>query len=246
MEVIPAIDIRGGRCVRLIGGDYSREVVFDEYPAAAATRWADAGAERIHIVDLDGALEGRRVNTEVIRSIIKAFHGRIQLGGGIRTSDEAAHILEMGVERVIFGTAAVETPDEVEEVIRRFGSERVVVSVDVKQGRVRTHGWLREEERLTPLGFMRNMADIGVNRFIYTDTKRDGELSHPDFAVVDEVLAEAAKAGWSIIIAGGVTTIDDIRRLAIAGAEGAISGMSLYTDTLDLRSAIEEALKHPL
>ena len=235
MEVIPAIDIRGGRCARLFKGDYAQETVFDNDPVDAALRWVDTGARRLHVIDLDGAKDGMRVNADTVRRIVSAVDVPVQMGGGIRSVDDADAVMQMGVELAIFGTAAVENPDAVEESVEKFGSDHVCVSVDAKDGMVRTRGWLSETS-IRATGLLNQMAsERNVRHFIYTDTTRDGTLSHPNFETVQEVVREIE---YPIMVAGGIATVEDVVRLRDIGARAAITGMAIYTGSLDLADAI--------
>ncbi len=236
MQVIPAIDIRGGRCARLFKGDYEQETVFDDDPVDAALRWVDAGAQRLHVIDLDGAKDGYRVNASSVRRIIEATKVPVQVGGGIRSAIDAEEILDLGAETAIFGTAAVEAPDEVGEAVRHLGQQNICVSVDALDGMVRTRGWL-EGTSLNAIDLINELADEkGVRRFIYTDTSRDGTLSHPNFEAVAEIVS-AIK--YPVIAAGGIATIGDLLQLKHLGASGAISGMAIYTGAVDLEAAIQ-------
>ncbi len=240
MQVIPAIDIRNGRCARLFKGDYAQETVFDNDPLDAALRWIEMGAERLHVIDLDGAKDGARVNAQAVRRIVNSVDVPIQMGGGIRTFEDAAVILDMGVELTIFGTAAVENPDDVQLSVETYGARHVCVSVDAKDGYVRTRGWLAETSlRATEL--LDEMADArGVRNFIYTDTARDGTLSHPNFDAVSEVISQIE---YPVMVAGGIATVEDVIKLREIGAAGAITGMAIYTGSLDLAEAIKSAEK---
>ena len=235
MDIFPAIDLRDGRCVRLTQGDYDRETVFDDDPAAVAKRWADQGARKMHVVDLDGARNGVRANADVVAAIVEAIDIPVQLGGGVRDAAEARRLIDMGVDRVIIGTAAIEAPDEVQKAVEDVGAEHVIVGVDAKDGMVQTRGWL-EQSQVTAIDLARQMVERGVQRFIYTDTSRDGTLTHPNFEAVAE-LSENLR--YPIIVAGGIASIEDLVGLAKLGVEGAISGMAIYSGTLDLKLAIE-------
>lgn len=235
MEILPVIDLRAGRCVRLTQGDYERETVFDDDPAAVARRWAAQGARRLHVVDLDGARDGVRGNAGAVSAIVDAVDIPIQLGGGIRDAGEARRLVDMGVDRVIFGTAAIEAPGEVRTAVENLGPEHVIVGIDAKDGMVQTHGWL-EQSNVTAIELANEMVDLGVRRFIHTDTSRDGTLTHPNFTAVAE-LQENLR--YPIVVAGGIASIEDLVELAKMGVEGAISGMAIYSGTLDLRRAIE-------
>ena len=235
MDIFPAIDLRDGRCVRLTQGDYDRETVFDDDPAAVAKRWADQGARKMHVVDLDGARNGVRANADVVAAIVEAIDIPVQLGGGVRDAAEARRLIDMGVDRVIIGTAAIEAPDEVQKAVEDVGAEHVIVGVDAKDGMVQTRGWL-EQSQVTAIDLARQMVERGVQRFIYTDTSRDGTLTHPNFEAVAE-LSENLR--YPIIVAGGIASIEDLVGLAKLGVEGAISGMAIYSGTLDLKLAIK-------
>ena len=235
MYILPAIDLRGGRCVRLTQGDYDRETVFDDDPAAVAKRWVDQGARRMHVVDLDGARDGVRGNADAVSAIVEAIDIPIQLGGGVRDAAEARRLIDMGIDRVIIGTAAIEAPDEVQAAVEDVGADHVIVGVDAKDGMVQTRGWLAQSE-VTAIDLARQMVERGVRRFIYTDTSLDGTLTHPNFAAVAE---RRDNLRYPIIVAGGISSIKDLVGLAELGVEGAISGMAIYSGALDLKHAIE-------
>ena len=236
MQVIPAIDIRNGRCARLFKGDYAQETVFDNDPVDAALRWVDMGAQRLHVIDLDGAKDGQRINAETVARVARSVDVPIQMGGGIRSVDDADAVLEIGVDMVIFGTTAVEDPDAVQASVEAFGEERVCVSVDAKDGAVRTRGWLTETSLLA-LDLLVEMSERRkVRNFIYTDTARDGTLTHPNFDAVSEVVRGIE---YPVMVAGGIATVEDVVRLRDIGAAGAITGMAIYTGSLSLADAIK-------
>lgn len=238
MEVIPAIDIRGGRCVRLEQGDFARETVFAGDPAEAARRWQEAGARRLHVVDLDGAREGRPVNEAQVRRILAAVSIPVQLGGGIRDIAAVHRFLEAGVDRVVLGTAAVKDQTALLNALALF-RERIVVGVDAREGVVVTEGW-RESSGLPAAELVRRLGDMGVSRIVYTDTLRDGTLTEPNFAALEEVLGAASglPSPLAVIYSGGVSSLEHLRRLAEMGVEGAIVGKALYTGALDLAAAL--------
>jgi len=235
MEVIPAIDLRGGRCVRLEQGDYARETVFDNDPVEVGRRWVAAGAQRIHVVDLDGARDGVRTNAAVVEALVQAVQVPVQLGGGVRDARAAAETLALGVDRVIFGTAALEAPDEVARAVAEQGAERVIVSVDARDGLVASRGWT-QGSGMTALGLMEDMAKLGVARFVYTDISRDGTLGHPNFDAIEKVVRAVR---YPILAAGGVAGTDDLLNLARLGVEGAVAGLAIYTGAIDLEDAIK-------
>ncbi|MHB8575133.1 MAG: 1-(5-phosphoribosyl)-5-[(5-phosphoribosylamino)methylideneamino]imidazole-4-carboxamide isomerase [Dehalococcoidia bacterium] len=247
MELIPAIDIRGGRCVRLDQGDYGRESVFDADPVAAARRWEQLGAPRLHVVDLDGAREGRPVNQAIVARIAATVQIPVQTSGGIRTAATARVHIDSGVARVIVGTAAVEDRDLVQEMVKSFG-DRLVVGIDARDGVVMTRGWLNSSNT-DAFVLAAELRLLGVQRFIYTDIARDGMLQGPNLLAVSAFIR---RAGVPVIAAGGVGSVDDLLQLHAAGAEAAIVGMALYTGDVDLpealvalRAASRPAAAHP-
>ena len=236
MKVIPAIDIRNGKCTRLVEGDYAREIQFDDDPAEAARRWAGMGAEMIHIVDLDGAKDGWLPNSQVVERVIAASQVPVQVGGGIRTLQDAERLLDAGASRIVFGTALVEDPETVAGAASRFGADRVAVSIDAKGGEVRTRGWVAGTG-IDAIGLAeRAVTEIGIKTIIYTDTARDGTLTGPNFKSVSAV---SLAVDCEVIAAGGVSSIDDLLKLQDIGVSGAITGMAIYTGEFDLAEAIE-------
>ncbi|MFH0942151.1 MAG: 1-(5-phosphoribosyl)-5-[(5-phosphoribosylamino)methylideneamino]imidazole-4-carboxamide isomerase [Chloroflexota bacterium] len=233
MEIIPAIDIRGGKCVRLYQGDYSREIVFSEDPVDTALRWQSLGAPRLHLVDLDGAQTGEIVNLATIKEIVGSVLVPTELGGGIRRLETVEQALKIGVERVVIGTAAVENPDLVTEACRRFG-ESVAVSIDARDGKLATHGWLKQTE-IAATDFVRSMVRIGVKRFIYTDINRDGTLTEPNFSAIFELLESTR---LPIIASGGISRLIHIKILKRLGVSAAIIGKALYTGDINLKQAL--------
>lgn len=235
MEVIPAIDIRAGRCVRLYQGDFQRETVVGNDPAEVALEWQRQGASRLHVVDLDGALKGLPANLEIIKGILDSVRIPVQVGGGIRDLATVEKILEEGAHRVILGTSAVEEPTLVEEACRSHG-DRIVVGVDARDGKVMTKAWTLGSA-LTVLELMERMASLGVPRFIYTDISRDGTLTEPNFQAIQELVE---RVSVPVIASGGITSIGHLKRLSAMGVEGAIVGKALYSGAIDLNEAIRE------
>jgi len=233
MEVIPAIDIKGGKCVRLYQGDYNQETIFSEDPVAVALEWRNQGARRLHVVDLDGAASGEVCNMAVIEAIVKEVGLPVQLGGGIRDETTVDTLLGVGIDRVILGTAAVEKPELVKEFCRKYG-EAMVVGIDARDGCVVTHGW-RKGSEITALELAREMAAVGARRVIYTDVKRDGTLTEPDFEGVAELVNGVSLA---VIAAGGISVLSHLRKLRELGVEGAVVGKALYTGDIELREAL--------
>jgi phosphoribosylformimino-5-aminoimidazole carboxamide ribotide isomerase len=233
MEIIPAVDIRGGKCVRLYQGDYNQQTVFDDDPVTAALTWYSQGARWLHIVDLDGAAAGKPQNMDVVEDIIKQSGLFIELGGGIRQEEVAEKLLLQGVSRIILGTAAIENRALVEKLCQQFGEE-VAVSLDARDGKIAIHGW-QKDTVVEVLQLSREMLNAGVRRFIYTDIKRDGTLTEPSFDMIGRLLAEV---NVPVIVAGGISKIEHLRRLKELGAEGAIIGKALYTGDINLEEAI--------
>jgi len=238
MEIIPAIDIRAGRCVRLTQGDYERETVFAEDPAAIARRWQDAGAQRLHVVDLDGAREGRPVNAAAIQRVLASVFLPVQVGGGIRELVAVQRYLEMGADRVILGTAAAKDRLFLGEALARHG-DRIVVAVDAREGVVVAEGW-RETTALKAVDLAQELTGLGVQRIIYTDVLRDGTLTEPNFPAIESLLEtlRAMQPPPAVIYSGGIASIDQLLRLAAMGPEGAIVGKALYTGAIDLAEAL--------
>ena len=236
MEVIPAIDIRAGRCVRLIQGDYSKETIFADNPMEMAIKWESEGAEYLHIIDLDGAKEGSAVNMEVISKICADSAARIQVGGGIRDYETAARYMDVGVSRVIMGTSAVDRTDELERILKSIGAESLVVSVDAREGIVALDGWTRES-RVTVETVVKNIEALGVKRCMYTDILKDGTLSEPNYAGVENVVSST---NMKIMAAGGIAALSQLKRMSIVGVEATIVGRALYTGDIRLRQAIDE------
>ena len=234
MEVIPAVDIKGGRCVRLYQGDYGRETVYSDSPVDMALRWVELGATRIHVVDLDAAKAGVPVNHETAGAIAVAVPVPVQLGGGVRSLETATHAAALGISRVIIGTAAARDMDWVLSVCEALGPERVVVSIDARGGYVALNGWtettgLRVQDMLDRLGA------TGVRRFIYTDIARDGTLTEPSW---NEIMKVHEATGLKTIVAGGVSSVEHLLRLSEIGVEAAIVGKAVYTGDIDLSDAV--------
>jgi phosphoribosylformimino-5-aminoimidazole carboxamide ribotide isomerase len=233
IEIIPAIDVRNGRCVRLYQGNFDQETVFSDDPVEVALHWQSLGAPRIHIVDLDGAFSGEVYNLEIITEIASAVLIPTQLGGGIRKLETIEKMLKAGIERVILGTAAVEDEGLVKQACQRF-QESIIVGIDARDGYVSTHGW-RQETKLKAIELARSMIKLGVRRFIYTDINRDGTLTEPNFSATAELI-NAIKA--PIIASGGVSSLNHLKMLKSLGVEGAIVGRALYTGDIDLKQAL--------
>ena len=235
MELIPAIDLRDGKCVRLYQGDYARETVYSDDPTEMAKRWADMGATRLHVVDLDGAKQGTPGNLKVIRAIVSSVDVPVQVGGGVRTRESAEQLVAVGVSRIMMGTAAVDDPGLIEDLVNSLGTDSIIVTVDAKDGLVALRGWT-ESSTVEAIDVMKKMADRGVSRFLYTDISRDGTLTEPNFQALEQLIEHQVPG---LIAAGGIATEDHILRLASIGVEGAIVGTALYTGDISLTAAIE-------
>lgn len=239
MLVLPAVDIRGGRCVRLVQGVRDRERVYGDDPVAAARRWQDAGAAWVHVVDLDGAFDGRPRNDAVIARMIAALRVPVEVGGGIRDLETIRRYLDAGAARVILGTAAASAPDVLRDACVAFG-DRVAVGIDARGGAVVTEGWVTSTGEPALSAASRVVAS-GARRIIYTDTSRDGMLAGPNLAAFEAMLRVASVP---VIASGGVASADDVRRLralASAGLEGVIVGRALYEARVTLEDLLEAA-----
>jgi phosphoribosylformimino-5-aminoimidazole carboxamide ribotide isomerase len=236
VEIWPAIDIRGGKYVRLKQGDYSRETVFGDDPAAIARHWVELGAKCLHLVDLDGAREGRPVNLASVREIIKASGVPCELGGGIRDEETIRTLLDLGLERLVIGTLALKEPVWFREQCRKFPG-RLVLGIDARGGFVATEGWL--EMSATPaVELAKQFAGEPIAAVVYTDIATDGMLAGPNVA---EMAAMQRAVEWPVVASGGVTTKEDVARLAAAGMAGCIIGRALYEGTITLPDAIDTA-----
>lgn len=234
MQVIPAIDLRGGRCVRLYQGDYAQETVYSDDPTQTALRWVDMGAERLHIVDLDGAKDGSPANLAAVKRIAAATAVPLHLGGGIRDLNTARAAIDAGVDRIMLGTAAVEDAALIRALVAELGADAVIVSVDAKDGRVALRGWTQSSGALAS-DLIADMTNLGVTRFLYTDISRDGTLTEPNFEAIG---ALARMPDVRLLAAGGIARVAHLERLATLGVEGAIVGKAIYTGDIDLRQAI--------
>lgn len=237
MILFPAIDIRGGKCVRLTEGRFDRETVFADDPVEMALQWAADGAEYLHVVDLDGAVAGKPVHAGIIAAIVRQTGLPVQAGGGIRTMGAIEELLSLGAARVILGSTAVKNPVLVATACRQY-DDKIVVGIDARQGRVAVEGWA-ESSGMAAAELAGKMADAGVRRIIYTDISRDGTLTGVNLPETSEI---ARAAGIPVIASGGVRDISDILALATAppGIEGLIIGKALYTGTLSLKEALRQ------
>jgi phosphoribosylformimino-5-aminoimidazole carboxamide ribotide isomerase len=241
MIVYPAIDIRGGKAVRLVEGDYDRETVFDADPVDAALRWAAAGATWIHIVDLDGARDGQRLNAATIGRIREAVSCRLQLGGGIRTIEDVRATSDLGIDRIVIGSAAVTHPELVTAAVGLLGPG-VAVGLDARDGRLATQGW-REQTDVSALDAARRFAADGVRHFVFTDIRRDGKLQGPNLDALREMI-DGVDA--DIIASGGISSLDDIIAVRKLSAAGVIIGAALYHRQFSLEDALDAAAQETI
>ncbi|WP_204103509.1 MULTISPECIES: 1-(5-phosphoribosyl)-5-[(5-phosphoribosylamino)methylideneamino]imidazole-4-carboxamide isomerase [Spirulina sp. CCY15215] len=236
MDVIPAIDLLEGRCVRLYQGDYDRSQIFSDRPVEVARRWESEGATRLHLVDLDGAKQGESVNGEAIAAIVSAVSIPVQVGGGLRDEEKIRQVLDLGVKQAILGTVAVENPDLVGDLCQKFPGQ-IIVGIDARNGKVATKGWLETSE-VQAMDLAQRMESQGVAGIIYTDIHRDGTLSGPNMEALREL---ARSVNIPIIASGGVSSLTDVLSLLSlepSGVTGVIIGRALYTGDVSLTEAV--------
>ena len=238
MKIWPAVDIRGGQCVRLIQGDYDQETVYGANPADMAIRWASDGAGQIHLVDLDGARDGSTANRQAVAEIVNSVEVPCQLGGGIRDRVTVAEYLGLGVERLVIGTKAQKDPDWLSAICKEF-PERIVIGLDARSGMVATDGWLQTSD--TPASELaKRYSKLPIAGIVYTDITRDGMLKGPNL----EALKDIIDAGdVPVIASGGVTTSEDVTEIAKLGAAGCIIGRSLYEGKMTLADAMDAVVE---
>jgi phosphoribosylformimino-5-aminoimidazole carboxamide ribotide isomerase len=236
MIIFPAIDMRQGRCVRLLQGRAEQETVYFEDPVAVAQRWEAEGAAWLHLVDLDGAMSEASQNREIAKRIFKMLRIPVQFGGGLRTLHDLEDVLGAGASRAVIGTAAVQNPDFLTKALQRFG-ERVVVGIDAREGCVATHGW-NQIGSLEAVAFAQSLAQTGVQRVVYTDISKDGTLAGPN---LDASKRLAVESHLKVVASGGIASLDDLRALSdleSIGIEGAIVGKALYERRFTLKEAL--------
>jgi len=234
MIIYPAIDIKNGKCVRLVQGKADAETIYSENPIEVAKKWEEMGAQFLHIVDLDGAFSGVPINMDIIKKIAKSSSIPIQVGGGIRALEKIEEYLELpGVRRVIIGTSAITNPDLLTKAVARF-REQIAVGIDAKNGKLAIHGWVESTE-IYAVSFGKDLKEIGVNTVVYTDISKDGMLSGPNLESTKELIE---RTGLKVIASGGIKSIQDILNLKQIGAAGAIIGKALYTGAIDLREVL--------
>ncbi len=234
-RIIPAIDLKNRKCVSLVQGIPGTERVSLDDPLGIAARWVSEGARVLHLIDLDGAIEGQRLNGSIIESIVKKFNVETQVGGGIRSKKDAAALLALGAGRVILGTAAVNEPSLVEELSHEFGSERIMVALDSKNGRVTTHGWANRSV-YTPVELGRKFEELGAGSILFTDINTEGLLKGVN-PVPTKELVESLNI--PVIASGGITTLSDIEAIKKTGAGGVVVGAALYVGNFTLKEALE-------
>jgi len=234
MLLIPAIDLKNGRCVRLLQGEAAAETVYSNDPAAMARSFEDAGAKRLHLVDLDGAFQGKGANLASIRAILKNISIPVQLGGGLRNAENIEQMFELGVSSVIVGTMAVKNPDILEEVIQRFSGEQVILGIDARDRKVSIEGW-QEGTEIDDVEFALRWKKLGIQRIVFTDIARDGMLTGPNLEALGDF---ARRTGLKIVASGGVSSMEDLELLKTLeedGVDQVISGKAIYEGKLDLK-----------
>ena len=235
--IYPAIDMRGGKCVRLYKGDYNQETVYGDSPFEMAKSFADQGAEWIHMVDLDGAKAGKPVNHERVIKVAKELDVNVQIGGGIRMEEDINYYLENGVNRVILGSVAVSDVEFTKSMLQKYG-EKIAIGLDAKDGLVATHGWL-ETSKVTAVELGKKLAEYGAEVFIFTDIATDGTLAGPN---VEATRLLAEETGKSVIASGGISCLEDVEQLAklqSAGVSGSIVGKAIYSNRFTVKEALE-------
>lgn len=235
MKILPAIDLKDGRCVRLRKGDYATAHRVAQDAVETAERFLSAGAEWIHMVDLDGAKDGTHANYSIVEQVINKTGAKVEFGGGIRSMEDIQTASALGVQRMIIGSAAVQNPDFVKEAVERYG-DKIAVGIDAQNGSVRTQGWLNDSGE-DYIAFAKKMVALGVQTIIFTDIDKDGMLKGPNFS---QLSALRQAVNCTIIASGGVSTLQDIRRLKALQMDAAIAGKAIYTGALDLAAAIRE------
>ena len=235
MIIFPAIDIKDKKCVRLTQGDFDKVNVYGEDPSIMAKKWADYGAEFIHVVNLNGSRDEIGINDETLAKVAKSVDVPIQVGGGIRDEKRVKELLDLGINRVIVGTMAIENKELLKELIEKYKAEKIVVSIDAKNGKVATHGWEKVSD-IDSVDLCKELEQIGVKTIVYTDISKDGMLEGPNFDIYKEL---SQKTSLDIIASGGVTSIEDVKRLLDMNMYGAIIGKALYDNRIDLKEVLD-------
>ncbi|MDR1541195.1 MAG: 1-(5-phosphoribosyl)-5-[(5-phosphoribosylamino)methylideneamino]imidazole-4-carboxamide isomerase [Clostridiales bacterium] len=234
MRIYPAIDIKGGQCVRLKQGDFDRVSLYSRNPADQAEAWQAQGASFIHCVDLDGARHGEGRNNEALKAILSRVRIPIQTGGGIRTLKDVDEKIDMGVCRVILGTAAIKAPQVIKDALKKYNSERIVIGVDAKNGFAAASGWEESSSR-DALELCLELKELGIRTVIYTDISKDGMMQGPNLEQTSRIIQ---KTGMDVIASGGVSSMEDLKRIEAIGASGAIVGQALFIGAIRLREAV--------
>ena len=240
MYVIPAIDLIGGKVVRLFKGDYQKQTIYAENPIETAKEFDKADAAWIHVVDLDGAKSGFPAQLELCSSIASSIEASIEFGGGLRSLEAIDKAIASGVSRVILGTIAADNPNLVSKALAKHGPDRIVVGIDARDGMVATNGW-EEQSNVSAKNLLEEMAEVGIKKFIYTDIEKDGTLTQPNFMEVSVIVNLAREFDATVIASGGVSKLSHLKILADAGVEATIIGSALYTGALNLEEAIKLA-----
>ena len=238
MLLIPAIDLKNGLCVRLLQGESDKETVYSDDPAAMAVKFEEAGAKRLHIVDLDGAFKGVGTNIPSIRSILKNVSIPVQIGGGLRTEEDIDTMIDLGVSSVIVGTMAVKLPSVLEKILKKYSDEQIILGVDSRDRKVSIEGW-KENTEIQDIEFVLRWKKYGIKRVIFTDISRDGMLSGPNLAALREM---AENTGLKIVASGGISSTKDLKQLKSVepyGVDQVISGKAIYEEKIDLRNVFK-------
>ena len=238
MIIIPAIDLKQGRCVQLRQGRKEDETVYSDDPSAVARGWEELGASYLHLVDLDGAFEGGTQNLAVVKKVLENIAIPVEFGGGVRSLRTISDLLEMGLDRVILGTLAVQNPDTVRSAVEEFGPDRILAGIDAKDGHAAVEGWVKTSGT-SAVNLALDMKAVGIERVVYTDISTDGTLSGPNVEATGKL---AIASGLKVIASGGISSIDDLKEIATledVGVDGAIVGTALYEGRVDLKEAIE-------
>ncbi len=236
MKIFPAIDIKNGKCVRLIKGDFENKTEYEMSPFEQASKYKDHGFKNLHVVDLDGALTGKTVNLEIIQDIVSKFNLKVEIGGGVRSLDSIKKYIDAGTDKVILGSAAIKDKFFLEEACQKFPN-KIALGLDAKDGYLSVSGWKENSNQLT-LDYLNEVNDYGVSRLIYTDINKDGMKQSPNF---DETSKVAAKSNCPVIISGGVSSIDDIKKAkSLKNIEGIIVGKAIYDGDIKLEELVKE------
>ena len=238
MQLIPAIDLKNGSCVRLLQGNSDKETVYSNDPAGMAVKFEESGAKRLHLVDLDGAFQGLSSNISSIRSILKNVSIPVQIGGGMRTEEDIDNMIDLGVSSVIIGTMAVNLPDVLEKLLNKYTDEQIILGIDSRNRKVSIEGW-KENTQIHDVEFAKRWKNFGIKRVVFTDISRDGMLSGPNLVALREM---AENTGLKIVASGGVSSLEDLeqlKKLEPYGVDQVISGKAIYERKIDLRKVFK-------